>query len=142
MTSRRHRDAHRTGLPLWAASSALLLATAAAHAQPQLNKFTTYMHAGPGKDWAVLDEIPANTTIDVQGCGQGWCRVRYGGAWGWVTMSVLSDRPAITYAQAGAKPLDCFEFVRSGWPDGGDLFRLCIYPPTQGTAAAPASKPE
>ena len=117
-----------------AVSSLLLtgLLGASARADTMLTTFATFMHAGPAKQFAVTDEIPTRTAVDLQGCANGWCQVRYGAAYGWVEQKMLAASPPLAGPPSGARASDCFDFVRTGWPDGGDLDRLCIYPPTGG----------
>lgn len=101
-----------------------------ASAETKMTRFGTFLHVGPGARYAVSDEIPTRTALDVGPCSGDWCEVRYGRASGWVdgrNLVPLADRPAVA-------PTNCVDFVRSGWPKAGDLERLCLAPavvPTQ-----------
>ena len=120
-----------------ASSAALvILLSPAARADMLMTRFTTYMHAGPGKQFAVSDEIPTQRQIEVAGCANDWCEVRYGAAYGWVETSALSTSPPTAEVRAGERPSDCFDFARTGWPDRGRLQSVCIYSPRPGSLEA------
>ena len=124
--------------------SGLLLASLlepGARADTMLTKFTTFMRAGPAKEFAVTDEIPTQAAVDRQGCANDWCQVRYGGAYGWVEQKLLSASPPMARPQPGARPTECFDFVRTGWPDAGNLDGLCIYSPQGGMPSPETKKP-
>lgn len=113
----------------------------AARADTVTTRFTTFMHAGPAKEFAVLDEIPSKSPLDLGACAGGWCRVGYGGGVGWVEQKMLAGSAPSAQSQSGARPTECFDFVRAGWPDAGDLDRLCIYPPGGGAPSPEPKKP-
>jgi hypothetical protein len=56
--------------------------TAAAH-------WDAYFYAAPRKSARVLDEIERETSLDVRGCSEGWCRVLYGETEGFVREDVV-----------------------------------------------------
>ncbi len=89
--------------------------------------------------FSVTDEIPMQTPLTPEVCRDGWCRIRYGNAFGWVDQSVLVTSPAIAQPQPGERPVDCVDFARTGWPHEGNLNRVCIYPARP--AADAAAKP-
>lgn len=95
-----------------------------AHAEPRTTSFAVFLHIGPGRQYAVTDELPTGASVDVNGCEQNWCRVRYGNAIGWIDQRMLA---------AAASPRnvtgECVDFARTGWPDAGDHERLCLAKP-------------
>ncbi len=123
-----------------ARAAALSLATAAslashARAETLTSRFPTFLHIGPGAQYAVSDEIPSQQALAVAGCQNEWCQVRFGAAYGWVRQTVLVAAPA-PVVPAG-RPVECFDYVRTGWPNGGNLNNLCIYPPKAGADGQP-----
>lgn len=112
-----------------------------ARADSMLTKFATFMHAGPAKAFAVTDEVPTKTEVELAGCANAWCQIRYGAAYGWVEKKMLAATTPTARPQPGARPAECFDFVRTGWPDAGNLYGLCIYPPGGGTLPPETNKP-
>jgi uncharacterized protein YraI len=47
------------------------------------------LREGPSTGYAVIMTLPASTAVDVEGCAQGWCKVGYSGAEGWVSEDFL-----------------------------------------------------
>ncbi len=95
-----------------------------ASAETKMTRFGTFLHVGPGAQYAVSDEIPTRTALDVGRCADDWCEVRYGRASGWVdgrNLVPIAGSPAVV-------PTNCVDFVRSGWPKAGELERLCLAP--------------
>jgi uncharacterized protein YraI len=60
-------------------------------ATPMVVTMTTWLHAGPGLDSTVLDEIGTGLTVDVLGCQGGWCQVNSDKALGYVQQVLLSS---------------------------------------------------
>ncbi|MDT7953215.1 MAG: hypothetical protein RQ966_17060 [Acetobacteraceae bacterium] len=110
--------------------AALLLASASAAGAQTVTRFTTYLHSGPGLEFSVMDEIPPQTALDPE-CKAGWCRVKFGAAFGWVDQSALIKGPSTAQPKPGERPTDCMDFARTGWPNSGDLERVCIFTPNQ-----------
>ncbi len=54
-----------------------------------------WMRAGPGTGYARIDAIPARACgVRVTGpCRGNWCRVRFGGSRGWVSMRYVTSPP-------------------------------------------------
>ena len=102
----------------------------AAHAQA-VNRFTTFMHSGPGLEYSVTDEIPNRTALPIETCVSGWCRIRFGGVPGWVQQKTLISGPSTAQPQPGERPTECMDFARTGWPDQGNLERVCIFQPNK-----------
>ena len=107
---------------------ALVLGLAPAHAQI-VTRFTTYMHSGPGLQYSVTDEIQNRTPLAPESCRDGWCRIRYGGAFGYVQQNTLVSGPSTAQPPPGERPVECMDFARTGWPNSGDLERVCIFKP-------------
>jgi uncharacterized protein YraI len=106
--------------------SVVLIATAMlgqARAESHTTSFTTYLHIGPGRQYAVSDEVPTGTTVDVVGCENNWCQIRYGAAAGWIEQRMLA--PRAQPARSGTPASDCADFARTGWPNSGDHERIC-----------------
>lgn len=111
---------------------AALLAFLPTAADAQLvTRFTTYMHSGPGLEFAVTDEIPNQTPLAPQSCSAGWCRITYGGVPGWVQQKLLITRASTAQPKPGERPTECMDFARTGWPDAGNLERVCIFKPNK-----------
>lgn len=121
-------------------SATILLTIASAQAQAQtqsVTRFTTFMHSGPGLQFSVTDEIPNRTPLQPE-CASGWCRVRYGNAFGWVEQSTLTSGPTTAQPGPGERPVSCADFARTGWPDSGNLERVCTF---QAQKPLPVEKP-
>lgn len=84
---------------------------------------TTYLRAGPGEHYAVLDELAPHTDVDVLSCDAGWCRVRLGRIQGFIGAHILSA-PDI-HAKPGAAAGPCVIARVNGRPRGGDTVRVC-----------------
>lgn len=110
------------------ATLALLPASASAQL---VTSFTTYMHSGPGLEYAVTDEIPNRTPLVPQSCVGGWCRITFGGVPGWVQQKILISGPSTAQPKPGERPTECMDFARTGWPDQGNLERVCIFQPNK-----------
>ncbi len=127
MTLSRRRRADiivRSVLAVWA------LGSTAAGAQT-VTRFAVYMHSGPGFEFAVTDEIPNRTPLTPETCTGGWCRVNYSGVYGWVPQKMLVTEPSTAEPQPGQRPTECMDFARTGWPNSGDLERVCIFAPNK-----------
>ena len=110
--------------------TATLAVVPAARAQ-LVTRFTTYMHSGPGLQYSVTDEIPNRTPFAPQWCGDGWCRVQFGGVAGWIQQSTLITGPSTAEPAPGQRPTECMDFARTGWPNSGNLERVCIFAPNK-----------
>ena len=124
------RSTRRLDIIVSSVAAALAFAPGAASAQI-VTRFTTYMHSGPGLEFAVTDEIPNQTPLAPQSCSAGWCRITYGGIPGWVQQKQLISGPATAQPKPGEHPTECMDFARTGWPDSGNLERVCIFAPNQ-----------
>ena len=96
-----------------------LLATAGpAAAAPGEVTWTTWFRIGPGRNYAVRDEISNGTVLEVLGCENGWCQVVWGNRTGYVESGVVVQPvPATT----PASPHDCVQTRRSGYGNGEEL---------------------
>ncbi len=92
------------------------------HANATEAKWTSYLRAGPGLQFAVLDEIAPHHPLTVQDCGSGWCRVLYERAEGYVQQGFLTDTHAEPVLPGAAH--DCFESTMTGWI-GGSHVQFC-----------------
>ena len=118
---RRARIALTAALALLATSLAL-----PARARPAQTTWTTYLRAGPGLQYAAIDEIDSQTTVDVQECRDGWCRVEFGRAFGYIDAGVVQDEAshAAKSAAPAPAPIPCFQARQSGYGVGDEL-RFC-----------------
>ncbi len=94
------------------------------HALSAEAKWTSYLRAGPGQQFAVLDEIASNDPLTVQTCSGGWCKVLYGRADGYVLEALLDRGPP---GPASAQPPathDCFDDVLNGY-EGHSHVQFC-----------------
>ena len=110
--------------------AATLAFSSGAHAQ-LVTRFTTYMHSGPGLQYSVTDEIPIRTPFTPEACNGGWCRVLFGGIPGWIQQNTLISGPSTAEPKPGEHPVECMDFARTGWPDAGNLERVCIFAPVK-----------
>ncbi len=96
-----------------------MLATALpAAASPGEITWTTWFRIGPGRDYAVRDEIPNDTVLDVIGCQNGWCQVVWQNWTGYVEADVVAQPVPATTAVA---PHDCVQNRRDGYGKGDEL---------------------
>ena len=95
-----------------------LLAAPAAFADPGEIAWTTWFRIGPGRNYAVRDEVPSTTRVDVLGCDQGWCRVIFGNRVGYVESQVVTQPQT---AIAPVAPHDCVANRRNGYGKGDEL---------------------
>ena len=111
---------------LTALGAAALLATAsAASAQPGTVYLTTWLRSGPGDQYAVLDEVDPQSQVDVEACGNGWCRVASSRAKGFIKASVLSAPDLHRNPPGAAQGANCFTAQLNGSPRSGDDVRVC-----------------
>lgn len=82
----------------------LLLATAAsAAADPAAVDTNLNLRAGPGPAFNVIVKIPAGSKLEVQSCGEDWCRVKFAGRMGYASRPLL--RIGVdSYASAAPRP--------------------------------------
>jgi len=85
---------------LFAAASALLLSAGAAAAFPAIAESPLRLRAGPGFHFPVVGVVPPGATVNVRGCGRGWCRLRFAGEAGFARRSQLAMRGGAAVAVA------------------------------------------
>ena len=61
--------------PVLVATAILSLSAVAAFATPATTRGPTRLYDGPSTRFQVLDELPANTDVDVIGCSREWCQI-------------------------------------------------------------------
>ena len=79
---------HRLCLGFAAALFAASL-PAAAHAATAVTTSNVNLREGPSTDYPVIMTLPASAAVKVEGCAQGWCKVDYSGAAGWISEDYL-----------------------------------------------------
>lgn len=99
----------------------MALACGAARGEQVAARWTGYLRAGPGLQFAVLDEIPPDYALAVHHCDAGWCLVTYGRAEGYVAQADLRG-PGAAPAARGTR--QCFDTVLSGYGAGSPV-RFC-----------------
>ncbi len=97
---------------------ALLATQQPASATPGQISWTTWFRIGPGRNYAVRDEINNGTVLDVVGCQNGWCQVVWGNRTGYVESDVVVQPVPVTKP---ASPHDCVQNRRSGYGSGDEL---------------------
>ena len=61
--------------PVLVATAILSLSAVAAFATPATTRGPTRLYDGPSTRFQVLDELPADTDVDVIGCSREWCQI-------------------------------------------------------------------
>ncbi|MGH1574783.1 SH3 domain-containing protein [Methylobacterium sp. P31] len=98
-----------------------------ASAEAVAARWDSYFYAAPRDTARVLDEVQDKARLDVQSCENGWCRVRYGEADGYVREFVVhgpenevhpegqpAEAPCFSAAQPGGAAWQSERFCRSG----------------------------
>jgi uncharacterized protein YraI len=83
--------------------------------------FTTYLRAGPGTSYSVIDEAQTGQAVDVGKCSHGWCLVSYAGASGYVAQSTLEE-----FHTAPTSNRRCIVNRQAGYHGSDDVF-LCAF---------------
>jgi uncharacterized protein YraI len=71
------------------AAALLLLSAAAAVADPAVVESKLNLRLGPGPAFGIVAVIPPGTKLDVQSCGEDWCRVKFGRQNGYASKTLL-----------------------------------------------------
>lgn len=115
--------------PNWRATLLLVpipvLLAFAAIAAPGTTYSTTYLRAGPGEQYAALDEIEPHSQVEVQSCEKDWCEVQSGLAHGYIKAGILSAPDIHAKPGPPAQGATCFTARLNGPPRGGDTVRIC-----------------
>ena len=104
-----------------AAVITLLAMALPAMASPGEVTWTTWFRIGPGRNYAVRDEIPNDTLVEVLGCENGWCQVVWENWTGYVESQTVTQ-PVPSSASPPAH--DCVQNQRSGY-GRGETLTLC-----------------
>jgi uncharacterized protein YraI len=83
---------------LAAAAAVLGLSAGVAAASPAVTETDLNMRTGPGTEYGVVTVIPGGATVDVGGCGGGWCDVAWNGFDGFASASYLDSLGVVTVA--------------------------------------------
>ena len=113
-----------------------MAAGAAAIGAPAKTTWTGYLYQGPGYRFAVTDEVPQASTIDVGSCVEGWCQAVVGGRAGYLRAEIITrgslDRPGngvLAQPAAALSPLPpkgpCFEANQTGGNGGNAMTVYC-----------------
>jgi uncharacterized protein YraI len=85
-----------------ALAATCLVFAASAHAQTSAVAWTDLnLRAGPGPGFAVLEVIPAQAAVQVDGCLEAadWCRVTHGATQGWASGTYLTGDKGTTIVE-------------------------------------------
>jgi mannose/cellobiose epimerase-like protein (N-acyl-D-glucosamine 2-epimerase family) len=74
----------------------------------------SYFYAAPRDSARVLDEVQDKAKLDVQSCENGWCRVRYGAAEGYVRDFVVHGPENEVHPEVESAVAACFMAVQPG----------------------------
>src|SRR5579875_167024 len=93
------------------------LAAGPAHAWTGTVTWPSFLYQGPATRYAVLDELTRGQRVEVQSCGDAWCRITLNGAAGYL------DKTAITPASQAQTPTQsiqdlCFDARSDGYGKG------------------------
>lgn len=69
----------------------------------------SYFYAAPRDTARVLDEVEDKARLDVQSCENGWCRVHYGEADGYVREFVVHGRENAAHPARHVANASCFK---------------------------------
>lgn len=100
-----------------ALASASMVLPALAHAADGYVTGNVNLRAGPDSSYPLIDQIPAGTEVDVQGCTEGWewCDVIAYGNRGWVAGNYVEyeyqDRPVLLSAYGAQIGIPIVTFV-------------------------------
>jgi uncharacterized protein YraI len=113
----------RTAIVAGLATTALLLAPALAQAAEGVVVETTSLFAGPDSQFPPVDQVPAGTSVQVNGCltGYTWCDVSFQNDRGWISGQALeilyqSRRVRVVEITPDVVPFVSFEF-NSYWDE-------------------------
>jgi len=93
---------------------AALLAAGGAVSAPTLTHWSTYLRAGPGSHYAVIDEVRHHSPVTVRGCADHWCQVSVGQTSGYIDQDALL-LPSLPPAAARSETQGCFVADQTGW---------------------------
>jgi len=80
------------------ATGLLLLSAGAASAAPALVTGDLNLRTGPGAHYRVLTVLPGGVTVNVRGCGGGWCRIAWRDGYGYASSRYLDLGGGPVYA--------------------------------------------
>jgi hypothetical protein len=101
-----------------------LSAAGAAEAAPQRLAWSTFLRAGPGDQFAALDEIEHSTSVEVLGCAAGWCRIQEGRTVGYIDQDALTLPKVPGGATPPASAPNCFVAGQVSYPEAAPT-RFC-----------------
>jgi hypothetical protein len=109
---------------LCAAAGILGLAVNSTTAMPRTH-WTTYLRAGPGLEYAVLDELQPDTALQGAVCAEAWCRVKVTDhRLGDVAQSDLALPPSPSLRRLDTDHV-CIRAGLSGYEGEADPFEFC-----------------
>lgn len=112
------------------AAGLLLVSASAALAAPALVTGDVNLRTGPGTNFGVITVLPGGATVNVLGCGGGWCRIAWRDGNGYASSSYLDLGGGPVYAAPppayyAPPPVITFGFGFGGpsWHRDGDRGR-------------------
>lgn len=109
---------------------ALSVPGAALAATPAWSNIPLVLREGPGAEYDVTGKIAGEIRIGVERCFNRWCKVRAGGARGWVSEDDISF---------GQRPGGPFSGPKLNYPEGGPG-QVCFYTGTNYTGTSLCSE--
>lgn len=104
---------------LVAAAAFLVAGASAAAAYPATVTANLNVRSGPGTGYAVIDNLPAGSVVDIAGCTGNWCEIS---GTGWASASYLATggAPQVGYVVPSAPAVSFYiGSVPYYWDDGG-----------------------
>lgn len=80
------------------AAGLLLVSAGAASAAPALVTGDVNLRTGPGTSYGVITVLPGGATVNVRGCGGGWCRIAWRDGYGFASRRYLDLGGGPVYA--------------------------------------------
>ena len=108
----------------------------AAYGAPGKTTWTGYLYQGPGYRYAVTDEVPQASAVDLGRCADGWCEATVGGRVGYLRAEIVTrgslDKPGPGILAQPAAALStsppkgpCFEANQTGGNGGNAMTVFC-----------------
>lgn len=96
----------------------VMIASVPAHAWEGQISFTTWLRAGPGRAYAVVDEVWGGDLLQIGACGNGWCSTLTGGKVAYIEQGLVTQTTTPVKPPAPTTRDGCFEGNRAGYGKG------------------------
>lgn len=85
----------------------------------------TYLRTGPGRHFAVMQELGRGDPVELRSCAKTWCEVRVGRVFGFVeNVNLGAESPPARYVAPRPDAPGCFDSLRAG-TSHPERFRYC-----------------